>query len=250
MKALKWLAVPTPLILFVSVWLAFPQADTKFRGNAPEYTWATKPSAASCDGCTIFVPDVGSNDGSASSGVWTPTYVGSFWFSDGSDWYPVGGQVTLCLGKVNQTVTGAVAETQLGSCTVPAGLMGANGEIQISHQWTSPSTTSTKTPRVRFSGGSFATAVAAGCPGSCYYSNSMAAANLSAWFMTHFYNDDATNAQHGQGRTSNGPQGQLSIASESTSVDTTAESYIYFSGDTDSAGDTLTLRQFRVVLYK
>lgn len=224
-------------------------ADVLFRGQAPQYTWATKPTAASCAGCTVFLSDVGSNGGSNSSGVWTPTATGSFWFSTGSAWHPVGGSVVLCQGAPGST-NNTNSFVQMANCTIPAGMLGASGRLEVEHLWSKSGTTDGTTPRVMFSGGDYATALAAGCPGSCFYSNGSAASNPSNWLFTAISNEGATNAQVGASRTDPDHNGQNSIALSTTAVDTTAEAYVYLALQMAGTTDTGTLEFFQVKLLR
>ena len=81
-------------------------------GIGETYTWATKPLASALTG-QIFVPDVGIG--------------GSYWYSDGSKWRPVGGRVVLKNTIVDVTHS-TVVKTVMDYATLLAGLV-QDGDI-------------------------------------------------------------------------------------------------------------------------
>lgn len=76
------------------------------------YTWATKPLASVLTG-QIFVSDVGVG--------------GSYWYSDGSKWRPVGGRVTL-KNTISPVTNNGSPKVILDYATLPAGLV-ADGDL-------------------------------------------------------------------------------------------------------------------------
>lgn len=104
-----------------------PQAAST--GTA-SYTWATKPAASAVPvGTQIRASDVGVGSG------------GSIWYSDGSDWRPLGGSVILkqLAGNIASpavSFTGSTTEQQLvmpgGNVRIPAGMLLAGGILNIS----------------------------------------------------------------------------------------------------------------------
>lgn len=71
-----------------------------------EYTYATLPSAASNSGLRVWVTDVGINGGSE-------------WRSDGTDWFPIGGEVILAKHDYPRilSVTGTINTGSSGNLT-------------------------------------------------------------------------------------------------------------------------------------
>jgi len=232
----------------------YVRADVAFQNGTPGFTWSTKPAASAVPaGYQIFVTDVGSNDGSNAAGVWTPTNVGSFWFSDTTDWFPVGGTVNLCLGIPNSTHTGDTDETQLANCTIPAGIMGDNASVKVEFLSSKNGTTDTASFRIRIHDDTFAAAVAAdaNCTVHCPYSGSIAAANASARIEGEVWPDDSTSAQISGQRQSGGWYQQNSLAIQTGyDADSTGDVNAYISCDMGGTTDTCTLESFRVTLYK
>lgn len=58
----------------------------------------------------------------------------------------------LCAGGTAASVTGTTSETTLATCTVPAGVMGANGIIRIQAFYSTTNSANVKTIRHRFGG--------------------------------------------------------------------------------------------------
>ena len=81
-------------------------------GVGGTYTWATKPLPSALTG-QIYISDIGVG--------------GSYWYSDGSKWRPVGGRVTLKNTLVDVTNNGA-AKVVMDYATIPAGLV-ADGDL-------------------------------------------------------------------------------------------------------------------------
>lgn len=92
--------------------IEYLSAGIKKIGVGGTYTWATKPLPSALTG-QIFISDVGIG--------------GSYWYSDGSKWRPVGGRVTLRNTIVDVTNNGA-AKVVMDYATLPAGLV-ADGDV-------------------------------------------------------------------------------------------------------------------------
>lgn len=90
------------------------------------YTWATRPSAAGNVGQTIRITDIGNSAG------------GAHFFSDGTNWRPVGGSILLAskagsLSSPLNVISGTTAAYFTPNVTIPAGLLIA-GESHIDAQ--------------------------------------------------------------------------------------------------------------------
>jgi len=228
--------------------------DVAFQNGAPQHTWSTKPAASTVPtGYQIFVTDVGSNDGSNAAGVWTPTNIGSFWFSDGTDWFPVGGTVNLCLGIPNSTHTGSTDEAQMANCTIPAGIMGDNASVKVEFLGSKDGTTDTASFRVRFYDDTFSASVTAdaNCITHCAYSTAISSGNDSARVEGEVWADDSTSAQISGQRGAGGWYSQNSLPIQTGyASDLTGDVYAYIGCDMGGTTDTCTLEAFRVTLYK
>lgn len=106
--------------------------------GAPEMTWATLPAASTVTGMTVRVTDVGVG--------------GSFWTSNGTKWYPTATDVLLANDQTTLAVTGTTSEVQTFTLTIPAGMMGANGVLEIVPFFTYTNSANNKTLRVRLGG--------------------------------------------------------------------------------------------------
>lgn len=139
MRITRWLFVPAPLLLVLGLWALMPNAQPYFRGEnltPSTYTFADIPTASDCTGCVVRISDIGVN--------------GSLWMSNGANWEPVGGQVVLCRGSSTITTPTDTSNNSIATCTIPAGLMGANSYIDTFAMWDRTSGTGNIYTRVEF----------------------------------------------------------------------------------------------------
>lgn len=136
--------------------------------------------------------------------------------------------IPLILGaNANQSVTGTVAETVLGTITVPAGLLGTNGQIRIRTVWTYTNSANNKTLRIRYSA----------IGGTAFYANTVTTTATCIDDRT-ICAAGATNAQIVN--TSNTAFGIVGAA-DGLSVDTTVATTIVITGQLASSGETITV---------
>lgn len=107
---------------------------------AQTFTWATLPAPAAYIG-TAYVTDVGAS--------------GSMWRSDGANWGLVNGSVVLARGNTDLNTTVTTSEEDLISIPIPAGLIGANGQLVVTHFWQMTNSANNKTMRVKLGGTAF-----------------------------------------------------------------------------------------------
>lgn len=88
------------------------QVGGQLLGIGSAYTWQTKPAPSALTG-QIYISDIGIG--------------GSYWYSDGSKWRPVGGRVTLRNALTVISNSGA-AKVVMDYATLPAGLF-ADGDL-------------------------------------------------------------------------------------------------------------------------
>lgn len=101
-----------------------------------EYTWANKPAVAPL-GQIICISNVARG--------------GSLWRGNGTNWLPVGGSVVLAESAVASSVTSTTALTTLASITIPAGIMGTDGQLRITTLWsTGANNANVKTAYIKF----------------------------------------------------------------------------------------------------
>lgn len=101
-----------------------------------EYTWANKPAVAPL-GQVICISNVARG--------------GSLWRGNGTNWLPVGGSVVLTESAVASSVTSTTALTTLASVTIPAGIMGTDGQLRITTLWSAgANNANVKTAYIKF----------------------------------------------------------------------------------------------------
>jgi hypothetical protein len=144
----------------------------------------------------------------------------------------VGARV-LAISGTPSSLTGTLTETALATITIPAGAMGANGRIEVWAQFTaSPSSANAKTGRVRFGG----------LAGTNFQTATM---TTTLGFQANVYvqNMNAQNVQEGFSLQT------TAFAPTAAAVDTSASTTFVLTGQLANAGDTITLRSYRVLLF-
>lgn len=150
----------------------------------------------------------------------------------------------LAQSAVAVPLTGTLSETLLASVLIPAGTIGANGRIRISHVWSNNNSGNNKTRNIRFGS-------AAGVSGS------LVTAIASTTNLSHYNehvlcnrNDQASQIGNVPATATGGP-GSFASASFTSTVNTAADSYINFTGTLANTGDTITLEHYLIeVFYK
>lgn len=137
-------------------------------------TFANRPTASLMSGKIIYITDIGP--------------AGSYWISNGTRWQPLGGSCLLAISQVSSSVTGTASETNLASVTIPAGLMSANGQLEVFMLWSHTNEATARNLRVRLGTDPLA--------GTIYYNPSISTANTTQSFMI-IKNNNATNSQYG-----------------------------------------------------
>ena len=95
-------------------------------------TWANRPAASAYNGKG-----------------WYMTNLKHVFISDGTDWFPLGGSARGGGSNVAATVTGTTNRTSVWSETIPADLLGLNGQIWIYPQITVTNNANAKNPRIK-----------------------------------------------------------------------------------------------------
>lgn len=152
---------------------------------------------------------------------------------------------TLTLGTWNVLAASGVAvshtgntnETALATIQVPANAMGANGAIRVTTTFSYTNSGNNKTQRVRFGG-------AAGTQ----YFLVVDTATASRRHQTQIHNRNATNSQVGQSQSV--AFGSSGVAATTSAVDTTAAVDIVISGQLANSGETITLENHTVEIFK
>lgn len=133
--------------------------------------------------------------------------------------------------------TGDTSETTLATVTLPAGAMGPNGFIEILSLWRFTSSINAKTARIKFGG-------------TTIYSNAQSTlGNVFARDHRSIHNRNAANSQvYNAGSVPFTTGG--STAMGTMAIDTTADVTIALTGQLASAGETIALDAYRILVYR
>jgi len=203
--------------------------------NPPAFTWSAKPTcSASLTGRLIRISDVGPND-------WIAVCDGT-----NSLWVPVSGYVLL--GAIRAvTVTGTVADSVVGeTVTVPAGLLGAGGSIEIKYLADGiTNSANAKTANIRWG-----TTSGSGCTGNTSVNVGTNANITKLQSVTRLTNKDSVSSQ---ATFINGaftsPYGTAASAAATAAVDTSAVSYMCMTQAIPTAAETTTWEYIDVIAY-
>lgn len=135
---------------------------------------------------------------------------------------------------------GDTTETALTTVTVPANVMGANGVLRITSQWTITNSASSKVVRARFNG-------LAGTPYTAFALTTVA----TAQYIALIRNRGVTNSQVGAAESGTGV-GSTTAAAVTSSIDTTAAVDIAFTAVWGGAasGESIKLESYLVELLR
>jgi hypothetical protein len=142
------------------------------------------------------------------------------------------------LAQSGAAVSGAADtnENTLATITIPAGAMGANGQVIVEAAWEMTSSANNKTFRIKFGGTS-------------YFNLALTTRTLLKTQVT-IANANSASSQVGH---NNGEVVQLGTstagAKTTSAVDTTAAVTLLITGQKASGAETLTLLWYRVLLY-
>ena len=182
-------------------------------------------------------------------GVWTKLVPRGGWIAfvedeglvlihDGTNWVKLpavteGWQV-LAASAVAASHTGDTAKTTLATVTVPGGALGANGLLRITSLWSHTNSANDKTPRVELAGAQ-------------YYSATLTTTATSRMYRT-IANRNSENAQVGGASSGTFNWGSTTAALTTSSVDTSVDQDLVFSGQLADGGDFIALESYIVEL--
>lgn len=141
----------------------------------------------------------------------------------------------LCANAVAASAPADTNEDFLGTCSIPAGAMGANGVLRVTANFTVTNSANNKTLRVRFSGTS-GTAVG----------SAVVTTVASSLMQVSVWNRASQSSQYAMMEMDAGSS--VSAASTTSSVDTTGNTLITVSCQKASSGETCTLESLLVEL--
>lgn len=144
--------------------------------------------------------------------------------------------VRVVANGTGSALTGTTAETEIGTYTLPAGMLGATGMVRVTAFYSMVGTAGTKAPRIKFGGNNFVT-------------NSNAANVLSQNLIGLVINKTAA-TQTATALGSHTGLGAVASSSLSFAVDTTAPVVIQFTGHLGSAADSITLDRYIIEVVR
>lgn len=193
-----------------------------------KYTWATKPSYAKT-GDLIMITDIGPVD---EVFKWT-----------GSRWAPINGQCLLASTNTSVSVTGTVDQTELGTVTLPGGLVSANGILEVSSFWTMTNSANNKTIKIKI--GQTTDPATGG-------SSILNRIETTIAIHQHLCILRCANSTSSQKAIASGLSAGLGVTTLSNFTDTydlSTDKRIFLTGQLANTGETITLRGWRLI-YK
>ena len=191
-------------------------------------TWAGRPSAVGVAGKVIRITDVGS------------TAAGTFWVSDGTRWHPYGRQrIFSSVADIALLGSVSVAEQKAVDLLLPAGLIGAGYEIDVTILDTYNNNANSKVLRVRLGAANDLT-------GTAYLTATTittATAQNGCKIRTTTASADA---QLGYAAQVSTPFGNSTTAVVTGALNMSNASYLVISGQCTNAADTLTIKAYTV----
>ena len=193
-----------------------------------KYTWATRPSYAKT-GDLIMITDIGPVD---EVFKWT-----------GSRWAPINGQCLLASTNTSVSVTGTVDQTELGTVTIPGGLMSTNGILEISSFWTMTNSANNKTIKIKH--GQTTDPVTGGSS----FVNRTETTIAIHQHLCILRCSNSLNVQKAISPTISTGLGSTTASNYTNTYDLSTDKKIFFTGQLANTGETITLRGWRL-LYK
>lgn len=182
-------------------------------------------------------------------GVWTKLVPRAGWIAyvedeglvlihNGTGWVKlpaaIGTWQVLAASAVAAPHTGNTTETTLATVTVPGGALGPNGVLKITSLWSHTNNANTKTPRVKFGGAE-------------YYSFTHTSSASARMYRT-IANRNTENSQVGGPTVGGFNWGQTAAVLTTSSVDTSVDQDLVFSGQLGDSGDVMALESYLVEL--
>lgn len=193
------------------------------------FAWATKPAANAWPvGEPIYISDIAG---------------GSRWYTNGSIWLPEGGKVLLAQQSPSLVLTGNTTDHSGSSgstraiVSVPAGMLGANGVVEIETLWTYTNNANVKNLRVRFGG-----------TGGVLFLNTAPTTSYGVQNTCYIRNNSATNAQKGYTAAAGSHFGSTTAAPWPTTgaIDTSVAQDVVIAGQLANTADSITLESYAV----
>lgn len=157
---------------------------------------------------------------------------------------PTLANVQVLAQGVGGTHTGDLLEAVLATIAIPAGAMGANGEIVVNAQFLKTGAVGTFTPGLRLGPSG------AGLSGAGMWQTLAQGAPILGWSTSpRISNAGAANSQVGSASVSGVGQSTGGVAFPVAAIDTTAACEICITGTLGNSGDTIALAFYQALLY-
>lgn len=143
--------------------------------------------------------------------------------------------IILAQSAVAVSHTGDTNETTLATVTIPAGAMGANGQIEIETLWSYTNSGNNKNFKVKFGGVSF--------------TNATATTTATAQTLTRIANRNSAASQVGFVASSSNGLGTSTGSVVTANVDTSADVTLLITGSLALGSETITLESYIVKLF-
>lgn len=191
-------------------------------------TWASRPTTAQV-GDLITITDVGPVD---EVFKWT-----------GLRWAPINGQCLIYSTNASVSVTGTVDQTELGTVTLPGGLVSANGILEISSFWTMTNSANNKIIKIKL--GQTSDPVTGG---SSFVNRTETTISIHQ-YLCILRCSNSLNVQKAISSTISTGLGSTTASNFTNTYDLSTDKKIFFTGQLANTGETITLRGWRL-MYK
>lgn len=190
----------------------------------------TKISALSSNSTLDFTEVVPIVQGSTTKKMALSELSGRLFAKSAGLWYP------LAKSAVAVNCPADTSEDILATVTIPAGAMGANGQLRVWSQWSYTNSANNKFLKIRLGG----------IGGTAHFA---VAVTTSAEFsdFRHIANRNSQSSQIG-GPGGSSPFGSTSNPVSTSAIDTSASTTLVFTGQKVSSGETITLEAYGVDL--
>lgn len=193
------------------------------QGNYPQVLYANLPTASTNTNKVFLVTDIARG--------------GSLWRSDGTSWMPVGGSVVLADSGVASSVTGITSVTTLASITIPANIMGTNGQLRITTLYSAgANNANVKKGQITF--------------GSTIYATITLTSLLTGQCQHIIRNRGVANSQVGFVNSGTAIFTTSTAALITSAEDTTTAKTLLLQGSVNVTSDTITLESYSVELIR
>lgn len=191
-------------------------------------TWASRPTTAQV-GDLITITDIGPVD--------------EVFKYNGTRWAPINGQCLLASTNTSVSVTGTVDQTELGTVTLPGGLVSANGILEISSYWTLTNSANGKIIKIKI--GQTSDPVTGG---SSFFNRTETTIAIHQ-HLCILRCSNSVNAQKAISSTMATGLGVTTASNFTNTYDLSTDKKIFLTGQLANTGETITLRGWRLI-YK